>query len=214
MIAARTPTTFRAVGSLKQSAARTPAARGLSTSTIGRLPSATKTPTAIPRASLKPTLPAFAVARSNFSTTAPRDKSVQDKDHPNSLWYHTVSGNRIAVTHSSTPPSSADSPHVMASFESKNGDADPISYARENPDDVHANKAFWDLLHKTLKEDVVAKEKDELLQQEADLREDGWAHLAGELAKGWSGKRASRADHYPLPSLLLRRSTPGDARSQ
>lgn len=55
-----------------------------------------------------------------------------------------------------------------------------MKFARENPDELVVNKAFWSLLHETLKEDVVRGQKDDNLTQEADLRDAGWAHLAGE----------------------------------
>lgn len=110
--------------------------------------------------------------------------SIQDPEHPNGLWYHTVSEAdgkvTYAVSYLSTPPSSDSSPSILALLSVPTGQ-DVVAFARSNPDAVQAQKPFWDLLHRTLKEDIVGKEKDAILVQEADLRENGWAHLAGEL---------------------------------
>ncbi|CAO1617539.1 unnamed protein product [Sympodiomycopsis kandeliae] len=111
-------------------------------------------------------------------------KSIKDPEHPTGLWYHSLPGatsgaTRYAVSYLSQSPSSEHSKDVIATFDAPSSQsADPAAFARQNPDRVTANKAFWTLLHEALKEDVVAGEKDAILVQEADLREDGWAHLA------------------------------------
>lgn len=125
-----------------------------------------------------------------FPTTTSRSfasasKSIRDAEHPTGLWYHPLSSSsdvtRYAVSYLSQPPASSDSKDVIAVFEVPSPEAsDPAVFARQHPDRVVANKAFWSTLHATLKDDVVAGEKDPILTQEADLREDGWAHLAGE----------------------------------
>lgn len=186
---ARTPaTTFRAVSSLRQ-APSSVAQRWQSTATtrpgtLLRQANALPRPRAAAAAATTSSIgrPGFSAAAS-FSTSTPSFKPAQDKEHPQSLWYHSLSNGKYAVTYSSTPPPSAEHPSVIASF-TADENVDPIAHARENPDDVYANEPFWDLLHKTLKEDVVAKGKDPILQQEADLREEGWAHLGGEWQKG------------------------------
>lgn len=110
-------------------------------------------------------------------------QTIQDSEHPNGLWYHPIANGAgkvtYAVSYLSRPPSSASSPSIMALVTTQSGE-DPAEAARSNPNNVAAQRSFWELLHKTLKEDIIRKEKDAILVQEADLRENGWAHLAGE----------------------------------
>ncbi|PWN27713.1 hypothetical protein BDZ90DRAFT_232117 [Jaminaea rosea] len=196
---ARTPaTTFRAVSSLRQ-APSSVAQRWQSTATT-RPATPLRLANALPRARAAATTTSFSgrpgfSAAASFSTSTPSFKSAQDKEHPQSLWYHSLSNGKYAVTYSSTPPPSAEHPSVIASFNADEK-VDPIAHARENPDDVHANGPFWDLLHKTLKEDVVAKGKDPILQQEADLREEGWAHLG-------DGRHQTMPGRIPTPDAII-----------
>lgn len=123
-------------------------------------------------------------ARRTLATSS--SQSIRDAEHPTGLWYHPLPGSsdlkRYAVSYLSQAPSSNDAQDVIAVVE-VTGDSDPATFSRQNPDRVKANPAFWKLLHDTLKEDVVAGGKDAILTQEADLREDGWAHLAGECGE-------------------------------
>ncbi|CAO1630055.1 unnamed protein product [Parajaminaea phylloscopi] len=125
--------------------------------------------------------------------------SVQDAEHPNGLWYHLVSQSgeerTYAVSFLPTPPSSSSSPAILALFSTQRGE-DPIEFARNNPDRIEAPKPFWQLLHQTLKEDIVRNEKDPILVQEADLRENGWAHLADERQPLMPGR-------IPTPDAII-----------
>lgn len=123
-----------------------------------------------------------AIVRNYSSSIRP----LQDPEHPHGLYFHpqsssSSSSTQFAVSFLSSSPPSPDHPSVLATISVPSSDAnDPASFARQHPDEVVANKAFWDVLHKTLKEDVVGKGLDAILTQEADLREAGWAHLNGE----------------------------------
>lgn len=161
-------------------------------------------PCSTPRASQSVTARSTAAAaqplslvRRGYSTSS---KSIKDAEHPTGLWYHPLSGSsdttRYAVSFLSQAPKSQDAKDVIAVLSVPAAKAsDPAAFARQNPDKAVANRAFWDLLHTTLKEDVVQGEKDAILTQEADLREDGWAHLAGESEATVSFKRYKSADN-------------------
>lgn len=119
-------------------------------------------------------------------STAPTPRSHADPCHAKGLFFHplgssTPSETHYAVSLLSTPPSSPSSPSIMAFLAVPPASSeDPAGFARENPDRVVTNPAFWSLLHEVLKEDIVRKGADDVLTQEAELREDGWAHIADE----------------------------------
>lgn len=155
-------------------------------------------PSAIARsARCKPLLPSSAStagllqgSKLRYSSSS-AGKVIRDAEHPNGLYYHPINkesqGTRYAVSYFANAPSA--SAGILAHVDVPTASAnDPGQYAREHPDEVEANREFWDLLHHTLREDIVRTGKDEILAQEADLRGDGWAHLNGEC---WSTVRSA-----------------------
>lgn len=155
-------------------------------------------PSAIARsARCKPLLPSSASTAGSLNgsklrySSSSAGKVIRDAEHPNGLYYHPINkesqGTRYAVSYFANAPSS--SAGILAHVDVPTASAnDPGQYAREHPDEVEANREFWDLLHHTLREDIVRTGKDEILVQEADLRGDGWAHLNGEC---WSTVRSA-----------------------
>lgn len=126
----------------------------------------------------------LASASRSFSSTSLRSKSIQDPSHPTGLYYHQV---ETLSSRSSKPspswaisllpeaPTQLDAASIIAFLRKQT--SDPASVAR-SPDEVVVHEPFWTLLHKTLKEKVVAE--DEILIFEAEMRSSGWAHLSGE----------------------------------
>ncbi|PWN21470.1 hypothetical protein BCV69DRAFT_282193 [Microstroma glucosiphilum] len=107
-------------------------------------------------------------------------KAIRDPSHPKGLYFHPFSSTEYAISLLPSSPPSETHLSVLGHITLPSASTDPITFARENPDELVVNKVFWSLLHETLKEDVVRGQKDENLIQEADLRDAGWAHLADE----------------------------------
>lgn len=118
-----------------------------------------------------------------FTTTKRKQvescKTVKDPNHPSGLYYHQLPGSdRYAITFLSEPPNSPESASIIA-FVNYPASSQQAVYdmALQNPDAVEANPAFLKLMHETLKNECVGQ--DGLLEYEAMLRKDGWAHLNG-----------------------------------
>ncbi|WFD29023.1 hypothetical protein MSPP1_000027 [Malassezia sp. CBS 17886] len=102
--------------------------------------------------------------------------SLADPDGDTALFYHPRAAGIWAISHLSEPPRSPTSPEVIAQIRPSVGVA-PHAFLREHPDAAELNPAFWDALHTVLQRQVP---HDEMVQFEADLRHDGWAHLCDE----------------------------------
>ncbi|CAD6885767.1 unnamed protein product [Tilletia controversa] len=66
--------------------------------------------------------------------------------------------------------------------------ADPVAFSHANPSAVQPNPAFFELLHKTLRDECV--EEDELLRFEAQMRKSGWAHVNDQREQLMPGRQA------------------------
>lgn len=105
--------------------------------------------------------------------------TVKDPDHPSGLYYHQLPGSdRYTISFLSKPPSSPQSASIIAFVNCPASSQQAVyDLALQNPDSVEANPAFLELMHDTLKNECVPQ--DGLLEYEAMLRKDGWAHLNG-----------------------------------
>ena len=102
-----------------------------------------------------------------------------DTAHPNGIFYHVLSAQRIALSYLAAPPRSASSPAVLASFELPehiDESQTPAQLAQAHADVMEENAAFRQLMHGVLKG---AAADDGMLQYEAYLRKSGFAHVAG-----------------------------------
>lgn len=168
-----TPSVSRALSSTATSSSPSSTARRLARpSSSSRLPSSP--------------LPALSPPLRSYSSASSSPQTVQDTSHPTGLYFHSIPSPSSdlqpwAVSPFSSPPASPDHPSVMAwvYIPASASSQRPVEYARNHTEAVVANEEFWRVLHETLKEDVVRGSLDEVLIQEADLREAGWAHLAG-----------------------------------
>ncbi|UZJ51593.1 hypothetical protein CBS101457_000913 [Exobasidium rhododendri] len=104
-------------------------------------------------------------------------KTIKDPDHPSGVYFHQLpDSNRYAISFLSQPPSSSSSASIVGFVTPPSANQIPIyELIVEKPDLVDANRAFTQLMHETLKEECVPQ--DGLLEYEALLRKDGWAHL-------------------------------------
>jgi hypothetical protein len=134
---------------------------------------------------------------SSSSSSAPPAAEMpvyHDTAHPNGIFYHVLSAQRIALSYLAAPPRSASSPAVLASFELPehiDESQTPAQLAQAHADVMEENAAFRQLMHGVLKG---AAADDGMLQYEAYLRKSGFAHVAGE----WSvARRSSCRAHAP-----------------
>jgi hypothetical protein len=143
-------------------------------------PTATHTPT---RAFSSHQLNRFSVERNRtFHSSAPALsslKTIKDPHHPSGVYYHPLSdSNQYAISFLEKPPTSSSSASIIAYVTPPPSSKEPIyDLIVQKPDLLEANKKFVQLLHETLKEQCVPQ--DGLLEYEALLRTDGWAHLNG-----------------------------------
>ena len=100
--------------------------------------------------------------------------SVTDPTHETGLNYHPLKDGVWAVSLFTQAPPSPDHQSVIGHIKVDEG-VSPPTFLRENPDQFRENKAFWELFHRILKEEVIAN--DDVLDTEAKTRENGWAHL-------------------------------------
>ena len=94
------------------------------------------------------------------------------------MYYHQISDtSTYAISFLPKPPSLPTSASIIAFITAPPSNKTPIyELAVQKPDLVEANRGFLELLHDTLKRECV---QDGLLEYEAALRKDGWAHLNG-----------------------------------
>lgn len=125
------------------------------------------------------------IACRSFSSSpvARADKDVvKDPEHPDGIYYHKLAEGRFAMSFFEQKPSSPAAASVMAIVTRPQRGDDrnvPIyEIAAHKPDQVETNKAFMALLHETMKAEGVPQ--DGLIEYEAALRKDGWAHVSGE----------------------------------
>lgn len=121
------------------------------------------------------------LTRTLHSTTIVRlaSKTVKDPDHPTGIYFHPLSdAGRYAISLLPKPPSSPSSASIMGYI----GDHDSLGQiykvAVRNPDLVEINQPFLALLHDVMKTEAIPQ--DGLLEYEAHLRTDGFAHISGE----------------------------------
>lgn len=103
-----------------------------------------------------------------------------DTTHPNGIYYHVLSAQRIALSYLAAAPRSATSPAVLASFELPekiDESQTPAQLAQAHADVMEENAAFRQVMHRVLQGAAV---DDGMLQYEAYLRKSGFAHVAGE----------------------------------
>lgn len=110
-----------------------------------------------------------AAVRRALHTRAVRDPVVET-----GLYYHALGSDEWAVSLLPHAPARADAPSVIGRIVVPAA-VEPAEHIRNSPDSVHLNAPFWDLLHQVFHEHVA---EDEMLQFEANLRGDGWAHLS------------------------------------
>jgi hypothetical protein len=120
-------------------------------------------------------------ATSSTSRSPSPEKVIKDPYHPSGIYFHQLpESDQYAISFLSTPPSSPTSASIVAFVTPPPSTRTPIyDLIVEKPDLVIANKAFTQLMHDTLKQECVPQ--DGLLEYEAALRKDGWAHLNGAL---------------------------------
>jgi hypothetical protein len=162
-----------------------------SSSTIGRAPLLAPA-RRLPSTNLLPSRRFFATSSACLSS-AP----IKDPYHPSGLYFHQLpDSKRYAISFFSQPPSSPTSASIIAFITPPASNQEEIyDLVVQQPDLVEAHKPFLDLMHDTLKNECVPQ--DGLLEYEAYLRKDGWAHLNG--AEG-SLKSSTR---LLIPSSLL-----------
>lgn len=98
----------------------------------------------------------------------------RDVDTETGLFYHDLGHGNWAISLLERPPKSPKSLSVIGHIQP--GDANPSEFVRENPDSVNMNEDFWKALHHVLQGQIAS---DENLIFEAEMRENGWAHLCG-----------------------------------
>lgn len=126
----------------------------------------------------------FAYSRSFASSSRLQlPAAIKDPDHPSDIYFHQLPGSsRYAITYLEKPPSSPDSASIIAFVTPPKDNKEEIyELICQQPDLVEANTAFLDLMHDTLKNECVPE--DGMLEYEAYLRKDGWAHLNGASSK-------------------------------
>ena len=98
----------------------------------------------------------------------------RDVDAETGLFYHDLGHGNWAISLLERPPKSPKSVSVIGHIQP--GDKNPSEFVRENPDNVNMNEDFWSALHHVLQGQIAS---DENLIFEAEMRENGWAHLCG-----------------------------------
>ncbi|WFC94610.1 hypothetical protein MBRA1_001243 [Malassezia brasiliensis] len=96
----------------------------------------------------------------------------RDVDPETGLYYHDVGHGNWAISLLERPPKSPKSLSVIGHIQP--GNTNPSEFIRENPDKVNINEEFWNALHHVLQRQITS---DEYLVFEAEMRENGWAHL-------------------------------------
>ena len=140
---------------------------------------------ALSRTSASSLSSSFSFTAKTFTTSAIQRnapaKMIKDPDHPSGVFYHQLDNpNRYAISFLQQPPSSSRSASIIAYVKYPAGSSQiPIyKFIQQKPDAVETNSAFVELLHQTMKDECVPQ--DGLIEYEAALRVDGWAHLNGE----------------------------------
>lgn len=103
-------------------------------------------------------------------------RAVADPVAATGLFYHALGDSEWAVSFLRDAPRHAESPAVIARFAVPPA-AEPPEHLRRNPDIVRLNAPFWELLHSIFQEYAA---QDEMLNFEANMRGDGWAHISDE----------------------------------
>ena len=98
----------------------------------------------------------------------------RDADAETGLFYHDLGHGNWAISLLERAPKSPKSLSVIGHIQP--GDKNPSEFVRENPDNVNMNEDFWNALHHVLQGQIAS---DENLIFEAEMRENGWAHLCG-----------------------------------
>ena len=117
----------------------------------------------------------------------------RDPDSETGLYYHAISPRTWAVSFLPMPPVSPHHVAVVGTLETSAEHEDPASFLRAHPDDVRMNAAFWTALHDVLRAQIP---KDEQLDTEAHVRQDGWAHLCDARDVAMPGRVASPDDIF------------------
>lgn len=98
----------------------------------------------------------------------------RDSDAETGLYYHEIGNGTWAVSLLERAPKDSMSLSVIGHISP--GSSDPSEFVRTNPDNIRMNAGFWNALHRVLKEQIP---DDINLKFEAEMRENGWAHLCG-----------------------------------
>lgn len=117
--------------------------------------------------------------------------ALRDPDGATGLYYHRLPRGTWAVSLLERAPPSESSADVICELPTT-GDA-PSEYLRANPDTPRNKEAFWNALHRVLKE---ATADDDQLRTEAVLRTDGWAHLSDERTEAMPGRTTPPEDIF------------------
>ncbi|WFD35478.1 hypothetical protein MCUN1_002334 [Malassezia cuniculi] len=100
--------------------------------------------------------------------------AVRDPVRETGLYYHALGDGEWAISLRADAPDRPDSPWVVGRL-AVPAAVEPPAHLRNRPDSVRLNARFWDELHHVFREHVA---HDETLQFEANMRENGWAHLS------------------------------------
>lgn len=105
-------------------------------------------------------------------------KTIKDPNHPTGIYFHPLpSSNQYAISLLPQSPSSAKSASIIGFIKDQSDQSGEIyDLAVRNPDLVEPNPSFVQLLHEVLKSEGVPQ--DGLLEYEAYLRTDGFAHVS------------------------------------
>lgn len=98
----------------------------------------------------------------------------RDSDSETGIFYHDLGHDVWAASLLERAPKDRNSLSVIGLIAAKG--QSPDEALRSFPDHFQSNPEFWNALHKVLKEQIP---HDDILQFEADMRRDGWAHLCG-----------------------------------
>lgn len=122
---------------------------------------------------------------------------VKDPHHPSGLYFHLLpNSKRYAISFLSQPPTSPTSASIIAFITPPSSNQEEVyDLVVQQPDLVEAHKPFLDLMHDTLKNECVPQ--DGLLEYEAYLRKDGWAHLNGAVEGVAVQRTMILIHHYP-----------------
>lgn len=123
----------------------------------------------------------FPALTRNFHSTRSvslASQTIKDPNHPTGIYFHPLpSSNQYAISLLSEAPSSPTSASIIGFIKDQpDGSGEIYDIAVRKPDLVQTHPPFIQLLHDVLKNECVPQ--DGLLEYEAYLRTDGFAHVS------------------------------------